>query len=522
MPLATACDNLRARAHPRSPHASPRHRTEANTARRRDRFTVRERAERARARTDQRGIVMPEDRNTEHKRTETGRNVTWSPVSLLVVGICLVTIIADGYDVVVFGAVIPSLLREPGWHLTTAGAGVIGALALLGMFVGSLTVGALTDRFGRRKTLIGCLAWFSVLTGLCAVTPSPEMFGLLRFVAGLGLGGVLPTATALTGEYSDRRSRNLVYAAMLSGFPLGGILAGFAGTHLIPEFGWHAMFLIGLVPLVLVVPVACLYLPESIVFLLASGQRAEAEKIAARWHVPLETQVQVGKADVPAPASESDTGSPVARLFSRAYVRATVCFLPSTFMCLFMIYGVNTWLPEIMRRAGYPLGSALSFLLVFNIGGAVGMLVVSLAADRLGSKPILVATFLLASTSVVLLSLRLPTAALYTLVALGGVGTMGTQTFLLAYVSKHYPVRMGATAMGWTLGFGRLGSVLAPPLLGLILGSGLAFRWDFYALAVPGLLGAALITLVPRAPGTRSADGREAPDTVSPVVEEAA
>jgi AAHS family benzoate transporter-like MFS transporter len=383
------------------------------------------------------------------------------------------------------------------------------------MLVGSLAVGTLTDTLGRRKTLIACLAWFSVLTGLCAIAPSPEVFGLLRFLAGLGLGGVLPTATALAGEYSDRKSRNLVYAVMLSGMPLGGIIAGFAGARLIPEFGWNVMFLLGLLPAVLVVPVAYLYLPESIAFLLARGRRAEAEKIAERWQIPLE-EVQEPLRETAGTDPAAGTTSSVRRLFSHAYLRATLCFLPSTSMCLFMIYGVNTWLPEIMRRAGYPLGPAVGFLLVFNIGGVVGMLLVSLAADRLGSKPIIVGTFLLAGLSVVLLSVRMPTAALYTLVALGGVGTMGTQTFLLAYVSKHYPVRMGATAIGWTLGFGRLGSVLAPPLLGLILGSGLAFGWNFYVLAVPGILGAALITLVPRAGAGTPAPAHQEAHDVSP------
>ncbi len=194
-------------------------------------------------------------------------------------------------------------------------------------------------------------------------------------------------------------------------------------------------------------------------------------------------------------------------IFSRSYVRATLCFLAMSILCLFMIYGFNTWLPQIMRQAGYSAGSALAFLLVFNIGAVVGSIAISLAADRLGSKPIIAMTYLLASIAVILLSLRLPTAMLYAAVALGGVGAMGTQTFVLAYVSKHYPLWMNATAMGWSLGFGRIGSMLAPPLLGLIIGSGLAFEWNFYALAVPGILGAALIGLVPRAPATKALVG---------------
>ncbi|MFG2025737.1 MFS transporter [Streptomyces sp. NPDC048825] len=435
-------------------------------------------------------------------------DATWPPVTLLVLAICGITVVSDGYDVVIYGAVIPSLLHEPGWGLTPAGAGLIGSFALIGMLIGATTVGTLTDTLGRRRMLIGCLAWFSVMTGLCATATSPEVFGLFRFLAGLGLGGVLPTASALTGEYSHPRTRNLVFAILFSGFPVGGIIAALTGIFVIPRFGWQAMFLLGLLPLLLVVPLALKLLPESIAFLRVKGRHAEAEKIADRWNVTLDDEQKgVPASEQHQSGTDSGSMSSVKALFSRSYVRATLCFLAMTCLCLFMIYGFNTWLPEIMRRAGHSSGSALGFLLVFNLGAVVGTLVISLAADRLGSKPIITTTFLVSSVAVILLSLRLPTTVLYAAVALGGVGAMGTQTFVLAYVSKHYPVRMGATAMGWTLGFGRLGSMLAPPLLGLIIGAGLAFQWNFYALAVPGLIGAVLIGLVPRAPEVEAPAG---------------
>ncbi|MEU5592678.1 aromatic acid/H+ symport family MFS transporter [Streptomyces sp. NPDC020298] len=434
-------------------------------------------------------------------------------MTLLVLAICGIAIITDGYDVVIYGAVIPSLLHEPGWGLTPAHAGLIGSFALIGMLIGATTVGTLTDALGRRRILIGCLTWFSAMTGLCAIATSPEMFGTFRFLAGLGLGGVLPTATALSGEYSHPRVRNLVFAIIFSGFPVGGIVAALTGIFVIPRFGWQAMFLLGLLPLVLVVPLALKLLPESIAFLRVKGRYAEAQRTAQRWNIPLEDT----REEVPAPAqppTETGSGSmsPVRALFSRGYVLATLCFMAMTFLCLFMIYGYNTWLPEIMRRAGYSSGSALGFLLMFNLGAVIGQLILSLAADRLGSKPIIVTTCLTAGVAVILLSLRLPTTVLYAAVALGGVGAMGTQTFVLAYVSKHYPVRMGATAMGWTLGIGRLGSMLAPPLLGLIIGAGLAYQWNFYALAVPGVLGAALIGLVPRTPGEPAPVGHASAD----------
>lgn len=418
-----------------------------------------------------------------------------SRVTVLVLAICWFTVVSDGYDVVIYGAVVPSLLAEPGWQLTPASAGVIGSLALLGMFIGSLVVGTLTDVIGRRRTLIWCLAWFSAFTALCALVDSPALFGALRFVAGLGLGGVLPTATALTAEYSPRKVRNFVYALMFSGFPVGGILAALLGLGLIPTFGWRAMFVVGAVPLVVAVPLALRYLPESIAFLLAKGRIADAEAVARRHGLPLPTAEEAPATDSPAARS-----TPLRDLFSPAYLVTTVCFLVSTFVCLFMIYGLNTWLPQIMRQAGYSLGGALTFLLAFNVGAILGTILVSRIADRLGSKPIVIATFLIASVAIALMSLRLPTGFLLVLIGLGGLGTIGTQSFIIAYVSQHFPVRMSATAIGWTLGFGRLGSVAAPPVLGLILGAGVALEWNFYAIAVAGLIGALLIPLIPRTP----------------------
>jgi AAHS family benzoate transporter-like MFS transporter len=421
-------------------------------------------------------------------------------VGLIVLAICWATVIADGYDVVVFGAVLPSLLQEPGWGLTPAGAGLIGSMALVGMFVGSMVSGTLTDRFGRRRMLLICLVWFSTLTGLCALAPTPEFFGVLRFLAGLGLGGVLPTASALVAEYSSERSRNFAYGILFSGFPIGGIIAALTGLVLIPAFGWRSMFVVGLFPLLVIVPFAVRYLPESVAFLIARGRRSDAEEVARRHKITLPQSLPSDP-----PAGKSTDGapqrkSPVAELLSRRYILATACFCAASFLCLFMIYGLNTWLPQIMRQAGYSLGSALTFLLVFNIGAIVGTILISTAADRIGSKPVIILTFLVAAISVGLLSIALPTAALYVLVALGGAGVIATQAFINAYVSEHYPVRMGATALGWSLGIGRLGSMAAPPVLGLIIGSALGLQWNFYAIAIPGLLGAAIIALVPRKP----------------------
>jgi AAHS family benzoate transporter-like MFS transporter len=401
--------------------------------------------------------------------------------------LCWATVVADGFDVVVFGAVVPSLLRDASLGLNPASVGLVGSMAVLGMFVGSLLSGFLTDRFGRKRMLVLSVIWFSVFTGLCALVPSAEILGLLRFIAGIALGGVMPAASALTAEYSSPKQRNLVYGVMWSGFPLGGILAALAGLVILPAFGWRGMFLLGLLPLVLIVPAAVALLPESASFLLARGEHAKAKALAVRHNFVLPEIARHGD-DTPVRGS-------VRALFHGGLARLTVVFWITSFLCLFMIYGLNTWLPQIMQAAGYSLGSALGFLLVYNVGAILGLVGISFLADRFESRPVIITSFLAAALSLFLLSIPFPTIALYALLIVAGAAVLGTQAFINAWVSKESPTEVRGTALGWSLGIGRLGSVLAPTALGLLVASGAGTSLNFYAIAVPGVLGAAVLLL---------------------------
>jgi AAHS family benzoate transporter-like MFS transporter len=423
-----------------------------------------------------------------------GYNLT----TLGVVAICFVTIVFDGYDLIVYGAVVPALLEHRGWDLTAVGAGAINSLALIGMLFGALTVGTITDIVGRRKIMLFCISWFSLAMGLCALAPSPELLGLFRFIAGLGLGGVIPTAIALTIEYAPSHRRSFTNALMFSGYSVGGILASVLAIPLLPAFGWRLMFAIGLAPLVLVVPLAYKFMPESVSFLMANNRREEAEALARRYEIPLEQE------ELDSSSGEVSTWRDKLRaLFSRSYGVATALFWVGTFIGLFLVYGLNTWLPQIMLEAGYPLGSSLSFLLVLNLGAILGTPLAGAAADRFGSKPITSVAFLTAAACIALLSIQLPLLAIYILVALAGVGTIGTTILVNAYTAKHYPADRRATALGWALGFGRLGAILAPVYGGYVIASiasQLGLQWNFYAFAVPALFGMLVMLLVPRSP----------------------
>lgn len=446
---------------------------------------------------------MSEKRSEEERH---GRMIAGASLaSWFVVVLCWVVVVFDGYDLIVYGTVIPTLLQDPAMNLGPEQAGFIGSLALTGMLFGALIIGTITDQIGRRKSLMICASWFSVCMGLSALAPTPELLGLFRFLAGLGLGGTMPTSAALINEFAPARYRTVVYAFMFSGVPLGGVLAASLSISLVPTFGWRVMFWIGVIPLLVVVPLVYRFVPESVGFLVAKGRREEAASIAQRYNIPLPEEEEAPVAREP----EGDDASGWAHgirdslgtIFSRPYVAGTVLFWASMFCALLMIYGLNTWLPEIMRNAGYPLGSALTFLLVLNLGAIAGSFITSVATDRLGPKPLCVVSFLLALFSLSLLSLPvLPPLALYGLLVLAGVGSHGTQVLLISYISGHYPASSRATALGWSFGIGRLGGITGPLLGGLLVGAGLAVPYGFYAFALPGLLGAFVASLVPRSP----------------------
>jgi AAHS family benzoate transporter-like MFS transporter len=335
--------------------------------------------------------------------------------------------------------------------------------------------------------MFASIIWFSLAMGATAFAPNPEVFGLLRFVTGLGLGGVVPTAIALTVEYAPRHRRNFYNALMFSGFSLGGVLAAVLAINLVPVHGFRIMFFLGVAPLIVVLPLAWRFLPESVSFLQARGRHDEAAVLAAKYGVQ------------PEPVADAPSKwSALAVLFGRRHLAATILFGLASFFGLLLVYGLNTWLPQIMRQSGYPLGSSLRFLLVMNLGAIVGALVASTVADRLGSKVVTTVAFALAAMSIYALSTDPAAFALYLLIAIAGAGTVGTQILVNGYVATHYPAGSRATALGWSLGVGRLGAIVGPLFGGWVLDSGLSLDWNFYGFAVPAVLGALVISAVPR------------------------
>ncbi|MFD4932875.1 MFS transporter, partial [Peribacillus butanolivorans] len=298
---------------------------------------------------------------------------------------------------------------------------------------------------------------------------------------------LMPVAATLVTEYAPAGRKNLVYVTMQSGYGLGGLLAAGLGIFVIPQFGWHVMYLFAAAPLILIVPLAFVSLPESVQYMHAKGRRDEANEVVRRMGLSPET------ADRDEPTSA--VGG-VRTLFSPQYRARTLTFWSTTFCALLLVYGLNTWLPDIMRSQGYALGSSLSFLIAFNLGSIVGVIIAGGAADRFGPRIIIAATFAIGAAATATLAVDLPTAVLYACCAVGGYGSVGVQTLNNGFIAQSYPAYASATGVGWALGVGRLGAVAGPILAGIVADSSLGTKSNFYMFAIVGVIGAILTLLL--------------------------
>jgi AAHS family benzoate transporter-like MFS transporter len=380
--------------------------------------------------------------------------------ALGVIALCWLIVVFDGYDLIVYGATIPALLDEPGWSLTPTAAGRIGSLAFAGMLIGALAGGAIADRFGRRRTIIVSVIWFSTFTGLCGWSSGPEAFGALRFVGGLGLGALVPSANALTAEFVGDRWRSVVSTAMMSGVPIGGSIAAVVALDAIPAFGWESLYFLGFSGILLAVLVVA-RLPESPAWLRTRGRQAEAARIESMYGLP-----------APADDGLHVVRTSAADVVRAPYAAATLLFFVATAATMFAWYGLGTWLPRLTQSdARFDLGgNPLTYLLALNLGAVAVSAVTAWSATRFGVLRVAVASASLGAVALTLLT-TFPSSivAVYALLILAGAGSHGTLCLIISAIATHYPPTLRGTALGSSLGGGRVGAVLAPTVAGWLL-----------------------------------------------------
>ena len=415
----------------------------------------------------------------------------FTPFHMNVLFWCMLVIIFDGYDLVIYGVAMKGLVAQ--WGLSAKEAGFLGSVALFGMMIGAMALGSLADRYGRKKMIALCLVLFSLFTFLCSFAQNPTQFAIMRFIAGVGIGGAMPNLVAMMAEYSPKRMRSTMVSLMFSGYAIGGMLSAGLGIMIVPSMGWEWMFYLGIIPLFLL-PLIWKFLPESLGFLMRQGKEAEVRKILPK--VAPELNITAEDQLVREEVVVKKSVVPVGQLFAEHRGVSTLAFWVSFFCCLLMTYALSTWLPKFMEQAGYELKAGLSFLFAMNIGAMIGAIGGGWLADKFNIKAVLVAFLLLGSTAFVCLGYKAPVPVLYLLVTIAGATTIGTQIVLYSYVAIFYPLKIRSTGIGWASGVGRIGAIVGPILGGWLVAMQLPHSTNFMVFAIPAIIATVAVLFI--------------------------
>jgi MFS transporter, AAHS family, 4-hydroxybenzoate transporter len=416
---------------------------------------------------------------------------TLGPFRLRVVLLCWLIAVLDGFDVQAMAFVAPVLTKM--WDIPKPVMGQVLTAGLVGLMLGSVALGQLSDRVGRRPVLIGSVLLFGI--GSLVTASCQEVAQLLaaRFITGIGLGGVTVAALSLTAEYAPESRRATVITAMYVGFPIGGSLGGLAAIPLIGAFGWQSVFIAGgIAPLLLIAAVAR-FLPESLqydVVLAVNPARVGATlaRIAPQYTYQAGDRFFIATS----PAARGSFG----QLFAAG--RAPGTLLLWTICCanLLVLYLLINWLPSIFVQSGLTIAMANLGAVGFNVGGVIGSLTLGRLIDRREPELVLATTYVVTAIMISLLPAvkAAPLAAVFTVFA--GAGVIGAQFCMNAVATSFYPTAIRSTGVGWALGVGRIGSVAGPLIGGMALGAGVAPQTLFMLVAAPLVLCATAVALL--------------------------
>jgi AAHS family 4-hydroxybenzoate transporter-like MFS transporter len=414
-------------------------------------------------------------------------------------------VVVDGFDVQAMGFVAPSIIKA--WSVNKAALGPVFGAGLFGMLLGSLALSVLADRIGRRPVLIGATLFFSLCMLATAWARSLEQLLLIRFVTGIGLGGIMANAMALVGEYSPARRRVSLMMWVSCGFTAGAVLGGIMSALLIPWAGWQAVFIFGgVVPLVMT-GLMCLYLPESLQFLVLRQRRLHQVR---HWLGKIAPHVVMEDGVVFSVPEQKSRGAPVAELFREGRGGRTLLLWAINFANLLNLFFLANWLPTLATMAGRQQSVAVWLGTTLQMGGVVGTLLMGPLIDRFGFYRVLIPGFLVGALGIGLMGQALlPMTLLYAVVAVGGFCIVGGQPAVNALAATTYPTDLRATGIGWSLGIGRAGSIVGPVLAGYLIGQQWSTEELFLAAAVPAVCSGALLLWM----------GRMRPAASSPVAQ---
>jgi AAHS family 4-hydroxybenzoate transporter-like MFS transporter len=417
-------------------------------------------------------------------------------ISLVVV--CFIVVMADGYDISAAATAAPALIRE--WHITPVELGGLFSAGLFAGLFGPPLFGWIADHYGRRTAIVGGLIFFGVFTWASVLSQELSTLVWLRFIAGVGIAGVLPIATALVAEFAPRRVRATLFVLMFCGVTFGGALPGFVGKAYMATHGWQILFVIGGVAPIIVAIIAMFTLPESIKFLSLKAERRQRlvnqiERLQPGLNLDPNSIFTIGDEVNKKEFSYS-------AIFKGRLAWITPMFWLSNAVNLMIFYFINQWTPTILANAGYPVGDAVLAATAFQLAGTVGGLAIMRPLDKYGFIPVPI-LFACAIPIVAMIGLPgLPESIIMTLVAGAGFCLLGLQFGNISSENMVYPTYIRSWGVGSCFGAGRVGSVIGPLVGGWLISLHVSTQYLFMLAAVPliiGLINAVILTPLYRA-----------------------
>lgn len=392
----------------------------------------------------------------------------------------------DGFDVQAMGYAGPAI--KPEWHISDPAFGRLLSAALKGVLVGSLALSYLADKIGRRPILIGSCFFFSFTTIATARATSLDELMIIRFIAGIGLGAIMPNSMALVSEYTPKRLRVITMMIVSNGFTIGAALGGILASWMIPNFGWRSIFYFGgALPLLAGLAMLVL-LPESLQFLVL--RRRPVDRIAA-WLKRIDPSITLAPATEYCVPEQAQPGFGFVKLFQQGRAVGTILIWLTYFMNLLNLYFLQGWLPTIAKSAGFSTSASVLIGSMNQVGGVVGAFALGWFVRRAGFAPVLMVSFAIACVSIAAIGQPgLPGSLLFLVTFIAGFGVTGGQAGVNAMTGTYYPTDLRSTGLGAGLGIGRIGSIVGPQLAGDLLGRHWSTERLFYAAAVPALVSA--------------------------------
>jgi benzoate transport len=431
-----------------------------------------------------------------HKALEEG---AMSRFQWMAVAICVMLVMLDGFDVLVMAFTASSVAAE--WKLSGAELGTLFSAGLFGMAAGSLFVAPLADRIGRQLVILLCLLDIAAGMLLSALAQDATQLALLRALTGVGIGGMLASVSVITAEFSSLKWRSTCVGLQATGYPIGATIGGLIAAWLLEQYGWRSVFVFGGLTTAVMIPVVLWRLPESVDFLVARRPRRALEKLNRLLR-------QMGRAELSQlpvrAAGQASQGNAVAGLFKNGLARPTLLIWGAFFLLMFSFYFALSWTPKLLVAAGLSAKQGVTGGVLLNLGGIVGgslfgVLAVRMKLARLTALSLVLTAACMAGFGMVSGSLGLAFAAAFGI----GLFIFAAMAGLYAFAPATYPAAVRTTGMGYAIGIGRLGAILAPLSAGVLLDGGWQAPALYYAYALP-LLAAMCAVL---ATGQRAAPG---------------